>query len=185
MFNKNSILFDDLYRYTGTKSWFLFFRYFFFTPGYRYLVFWRFTKGAHTLLGRLFWKMLMRQCGLRTGIQIPEGTEVEKGFKIGHFGMILMGHEVKCGKNFNISQGCSIGQGVGKKNGQPTFGDNVCVQPNSVIVGNIKIGSNVVIAPLSYVDFDVPDHSIVIGNPAKIIPRQNASDMLIVYACKD
>lgn len=178
---KNAIIFDDLYRYTGKKSWFLFFRYYFFTPAFRYLVYWRNTKSAKTLVTKLFWKFLMRQTMLRVGIQIPEGTQVGPGFKVGHFGMILLGHEVKAGKNFNVAQGVSIGQGVGKKNGQPTFGDNVSVQPNSVVVGNIKIGNNVLIAPLTFVDFDVPDHSIVIGNPAKIISKENPTAPFIVY----
>ena len=35
------------------------------------------------------------------------------------------------------------------------------------------------IAPGSYVNFDVPDHSIVIGNPGKIIKRENATDIYI------
>ena len=43
-------------------------------------------------------------------------------------------------------------------------------------MGNIKIGNDVLIAPLSYVNFDVPDHSIVVGNPAKVISRENATE---------
>ena len=31
------------------------------------------------------------------------------------------------------------------------------------------------IAPLTFVNFDVPSHSIVIGNPAKIIHKENAT----------
>ena len=46
---------------------------------------------------------------------------------------------------------------------------------NAVVVGNIRIGNDVLIAPLSFVNFDVPDHSIVIGNPARIIARENAT----------
>lgn len=41
---------------------------------------------------------------------------------------------------------------------------------------NIKIGNDVLIAPNTFVNFDVPDHSIVIGNPAKIIHRENATE---------
>ena len=41
------------------------------------------------------------------------------------------------------------------------------------------IGSDVLIAPLSFVNFDVPDHSIVVGNPAKIIRRENATEAYI------
>ena len=33
------------------------------------------------------------------------------------------------------------------------------------------IGNNVLIAPGAFVNFDVPENSIVIGNPGKIIPR--------------
>jgi len=45
-----------------------------------------------------------------------------------------------------------------------------------VIVGNVTIGDDVLIAPLTYVNFDVPAHSIVMGNPGKIIPRDNATE---------
>ena len=49
----------------------------------------------------------------------------------------------------------------------------------SVIVGNITINDNVLIAPNSYVNFDVPSHSLVMGNPAKIIPRENPTESYI------
>ncbi len=32
------------------------------------------------------------------------------------------------------------------------------------------------IAPLTFVNFDVPDHSIVVGNPGKIISKPNATN---------
>ena len=56
------------------------------------------------------------------------------------------------------------------------IGDNVWIGTNSVIVGNIKIGNDVLVAPLTFVNFDVPDHSVVIGNPAKIIFKENATE---------
>ncbi len=48
-----------------------------------------------------------------------------------------------------------------------------------MVVGNIHIGNDVLIAPNAYVNFDVPEHSIVIGNPAKIIKKENATDSYI------
>ena len=48
-----------------------------------------------------------------------------------------------------------------------------------MVVGNIHIGSDVLISPNAYVNFDVPDYSIVIGNPAKIIKKENATDSYI------
>ena len=50
---------------------------------------------------------------------------------------------------------------------------------NKLLVGNVHIGKDVLIAPLSYVNFDVPDHSVVIGNPGKIIPKENATENYI------
>ena len=37
----------------------------------------------------------------------------------------------------------------------------------------IIIGNDVLIAPNTFVNFDVPDHSIVIGSPGKIIAKEN------------
>lgn len=45
-----------------------------------------------------------------------------------------------------------------------------------VINPNAKIGDNVLISPLTLVNFDVPSNSMVIGNPAKIIPNEYATD---------
>ena len=70
----------------------------------------------------------------------------------------------------------TIGQeNRGKRKGAPTIGNKVWMGVNSTIVGNITIGDDVLIAPNSYVNFDVPPHSIVIGNPGKIIHRENAT----------
>ena len=38
----------------------------------------------------------------------------------------------------------------------------------------VKIGNNVLIAPGAFVNFDVPDNSIVLGNPGQIIPRKES-----------
>ena len=86
------------------------------------------------------------------------------------------------GENFNISQGCLIGNAQGKRCGTPIIGDNVCMNANSIIIGGVKVGNNVLIAPGAFVNFDVPDNSIVIGNPGQIIKRETSpTDKYIVY----
>lgn len=47
--------------------------------------------------------------------------------------------------------------------------DNVFIGCNSTILGGVRIGNNVVIAAGSVVTKDVPDNSVVAGNPAKVI----------------
>ena len=43
----------------------------------------------------------------------------------------------------------------------------------SVLEGSINIWKNVLIAPNSYVNIDIMDNSLVIGNPAVILSKDN------------
>jgi serine O-acetyltransferase len=123
----------------------------------------------------------MRRTMLKTAIQIPYQTVIGDGFRIVHFGHIVINPATIIGKNFNIAQGATIGSAAGKRSGSPRIGDNVCVQPNAVIVGNVIIGDDAFIAPNAFVNIDVPSGCIAIGNPAKIIEKQNASSKYIIY----
>ena len=72
----------------------------------------------------------------------------------------------------HIHKNCVVGvENRGKRKGIVKIGNNVWIGINSVIVGKIKVGNDVLIAPNCYINFDVPDHSIVIGNPGKIIRK--------------
>jgi serine O-acetyltransferase len=44
-----------------------------------------------------------------------------------------------------------------------------------MICGNVTIGNDVLIAAGAYVNFDVPDNSVVIGNPGVIHHKENPS----------
>ncbi len=124
----------------------------------------------------LWWELRKRKISRRTHIQIQTSTKIGAGFYIGHCGRIIINPKAILGKNINISTGVTIGQtNRGEREGTPIIGDNVWIGTNAVIVGKITIGTDVMIAPNAYVNFDVPSHSIVIGNPATILPRENAT----------
>jgi len=180
----NSIIEQDLYRYEGEKckSWLMKLRYILFTPSFTFIYCFRKAQTCHWQPAQLFWRILHRLIMWSTGIQIPVETQIAPGFRIVHFGTIVVNPGAKIGKNFNLAQGTLIGNSQGKKTGVPTIGENVCMQANSVIVGGITIGNNVLIAPGAFVNFDVPDNSIVIGNPGKIITRESSpTDKYIVF----
>ncbi len=123
-----------------------------------------------------FWAMRKRRIARVTHIQIPTATKIGAGFYIGHCGRVVINPNAVLGKNINIATGVTIGQtNRGKLQGTPVIGDNVWIGTNAVIVGGIKIGNDVLIAPNAYVNFDVPDHSVVVGNPATIMHRENAT----------
>lgn len=85
------------------------------------------------------------------------------------------------GKNVNILKGATIGISQGKYSGAPVIGDSVYVGLNATVIGGIKVGDDVLIAPNTLVNCDIPSHSIVIGNPCKIIHKENATEQYIFY----
>lgn len=64
----------------------------------------------------------------------------------------------------------------GKRKGAPILGDCVWVGVNATVVGGINVGDDVLIAPGAYVNCDIPSHSVVLGNPCRVIPRKNATE---------
>ena len=125
----------------------------------------------------LFWRFFLRHYQIKYGYQIYPETQIGEGLYLGHWGALVINPKTKIGKNCNIAQGVTIGQqNRGRYEGVPTIDDEVWIGPNAVIVGNVSIGSNVLIAPNAYVNFDVPAHSVVMGNPGKIYPRDNATE---------
>ena len=81
------------------------------------------------------------------------------------------------GNEIMLTHNVTIGRDVrGKRKGSPKIGNRVCIRSNSTVVGNITIGDDVLIAPNTFVNFDVPSHSVVIGNPATIHHRDNATE---------
>ena len=145
--------------------------------GLKYIIIHRKLNESNSIILKNYYKYKLKKLSDKTFIQISRNTKIGKGLYIGHNGSIVINPNVTIGSNCNIANGVTIGQeNRGKRKGYPTIGDKVWIGTNAVIVGNIKIGNDVLIAPLSYVNFDVPDHSIVIGNPAKIISKSNATE---------
>ena len=180
----NSIIQKDLYRYIGNASNSLLqrIRYVFFVPGFQYIYIYRKCQLSKIRIIKLFWLILLKLCSFWTKIQIPYSTVIAEGFRIVHFGNIVINPDARIGKNFNIAQGCLVGNSKGKVAGVPVIGNNVCMNANSIVIGGIRIGDDVLIAPGAFVNFDVPDNSIVIGNPGKIINRNSSpTQKYIVY----
>jgi serine O-acetyltransferase len=103
-------------------------------------------------------------------VEISYRAQIGPGLFLGHASCIYIG-DAKIGKNCNLTHSTTIGWGLGthKAGGVPEIGDNVWIGPNSVITGSIKIGNDVVISAGSVVARDIPDRSLVMGNPARVI----------------
>lgn len=91
---------------------------------------------------------------------------IGQGTYLGHAFNITVNDLAVIGDYCNLHKGVVIGrENRGPRKGAPTLGNKVWVGINSAIVGNVIIGDDVLIAPCTYVNCDVPSHSVVFGNP--------------------
>lgn len=113
--------------------------------------------------------------GAKYGLEILT-YQIGKGLYLGHAHNININPHAVIGDNCNIGKGVTIGaENRGRRKGAPVLGNEVWIGTNAVIVGDVHIGNDVLIAPNAYVNFDVPDHSIVLGNPGVIYPNPHAT----------
>lgn len=124
-----------------------------------------------------FYQWKLNRMAKKTGIEFLGNRNIGDGLIIGHWGRVVINQYSKFGNEIMITHNVSIGRDIrGKRAGAPTFGNRVCIRTNSTVVGNITIGDDVLIAPNTFVNFDVPSHSVVIGNPATIHHKDNATE---------
>ena len=103
------------------------------------------------------------------GVEIPKNLKTGKNFMIYHPIGIVINPGVVFGDNCKIRQNTTIGNKTGGTGECPLIGNNVDIGANCVIIGNIRIGDNVIIGAGSVVVKDIPSNCVVAGNPAKII----------------
>lgn len=174
----NSLILKDFYRYGIDKTGLSGLLKAYNIPGAIFMYFHRkSSKNKKYSVSGVFSRVILRHLSFKFGFQIPASVKIGEGFYIGHFGTIVISPQAVIGKNCNIAHGVTIGRiSNGKRKGAPEIGNFVWMGTNSIIVGNIKIGNNVLIAPGAFVNTDVPDNSLVIGNPAQIIPKKNPTE---------
>jgi serine O-acetyltransferase len=70
--------------------------------------------------------------------------------------------------------------GTGKEKGKrhPTIGNNVVIGTGAKILGNITVGHHTKIGAGSVVIHSVPDHSTVVGVPARVVRARVDSGVL-------
>lgn len=103
------------------------------------------------------------------GIKVSLSADIGAGFWIGHFG----GIEVL---NCRLAERCSVGQqtkvGRAEQIDGPEIGHSVWIGAHARIFGPVKVGAHATIAPGARVTKDVPSHSLIVGDPGRIVSRR-------------
>jgi serine O-acetyltransferase len=108
-----------------------------------------------------------------TNIDIHPGAKIGKEFFIDHGIGVVIGETAEIGDNVTLYQGVTLGgTSLTRQKRHPTLGNNVVVGAGAKILGPITIGNNVRIGANSVVTQDVPDNSVVVGVPGRIIGRE-------------
>ena len=172
----------DLYRWCGKSDLFSLIKWIL-APKYRIVYLKRkceINKRKRNKIRFCFYRMIYGHYMVKYGVDMPASTAIGNGFIIQHIGGIAINKEAIIGSNVEVLQGVTIGhERRGKRKGSPIIGNNVWIGSNAVVVGKIEIGNNVLIAPNSFVNFNVPSNSIVVGNPGKVIPSDKATENYI------
>lgn len=171
----NELFKEDFYRATGKKFSKVEILNFFLNYELRYLHFLRMRKVRTGFLHKIdVYRQI--QWNKKYGLDI-QTNNIGHGLYLGHAHNINVNPKATIGNNCNIAKGVTIGQeNRGVRKGAPRIGNSVWIGTNAVIVGEISIGDDVMIAPNSFVNINVPAHSIVLGNPCRIIHRENATE---------
>ncbi len=142
-------------------------------PGFHAIVFHRVAHGLKRLGVPVLPNFLACLSRALTGIEIHPAAVIGPGFFIDHGMGVVIGETTEIGADCLLYQGVTLG-GTGKEKGKrhPTLGNNVVVGAGAKILGPVTIGDYVKIGANSVVLKSVPEHSIVVGIPGRVIKRK-------------
>lgn len=112
--------------------------------------------------------------------RIQKGVLCDPGDNLNNY--IQANNGIIFGSNIELGPGVSIISSNHKTDnlrehtkGKPiTIGNNVWIGANSTVLPEVSIGSNVIIGANSLVNKNIPDNSIAVGNPCKVIKQKES-----------
>lgn len=138
----------------------------------RYVEFYGEKKGFISEIVFIYYLRKLRRISYKTGFQIPPFV-FGPGLTIWHWGPIVINAQARVGKNCVLHPDITIGQNSSQGN-SPKIGDDVTICSGARILGEIRIGNDVIVGVNTIITKDIPPHSVVVGAPAKIIKTRKS-----------
>lgn len=128
----------------------------------------------------IFWKLrgeIPLSAYVKRGLKVGKNVSIEPGCNLdySHCWLIEIGDEVTLAPRVQVlAHDATTKRALGyAKIGKVTIGRRVFVGAGTIILPNVRIGNDVIIGAGSVVTKDIPEGSIVGGNPAKVIGNTN------------
>lgn len=119
-------------------------------------------------------RLLHRWASHRAMIDLSWDTDIGAGLAITHGWGLVISRGAHIGRNVTLFHGATLGRrdrigAAGQRTTEfPVLEDEVWVGPHAIIVGGVTIGRGSRIAGGAFVAKNVPPHSVVTGNPARV-----------------
>ena len=141
-------------------------------PGLHALIMYRLAHRLYKWNIPFFPRFISHLTRIITGIEIHPAARIGRRLFIDHGEGIVIGETTIIGDDVLLYQQVTLG-GTGKEKGKrhPTLGNKVIVGAGAKVLGNITIGDNCRVGAGSVVIQNVPEHSTVVGVPARIVHR--------------
>jgi serine O-acetyltransferase len=134
-------------------------------------------RGLNVVVALLM-AVLRRFTEIVTGIYISPEAVIGEGLLMIHFGGIVIGPSI-IGRNCEIFQQVTLGVAKSTEGGVPKLGDRVYLAPGAKVLGKIQLGDDVCVGPNSVLVTSVPDRSVVIGNPGRVVAKTGSFDLVL------
>jgi serine O-acetyltransferase len=104
---------------------------------------------------------------LITGISIPRRTQIGPGFRIDHFGGVVVHPRSRVGSNCTFLHGVTLG--IREDDQAPVIEDEVVLGAYAQVLGGVTVAKGAKVGAMSVVIHDVPSGATVAGTPARVV----------------
>ena len=145
-------------------------------PGFLAISYYRIAHPLYLLGYKVESRFIGEQAHKITGIDIHPGAEIGVPFFIDHGTGIVIGETTIVGKRVKLYQGVTLGalslsKGHTLKGTKrhPTVGDDVTIYSGASILGDIKVGDDVILGSNVFITEDIPSHTkVTISKPVLV-----------------